>query len=58
MRFSLICLLNLVAGSASFDDAIAKGGMSGTAADYKKLTGVEPVGFEGWLNTNAAALAG
>ena len=43
---------------ASFDDAIAKGGMSGTAADYKKLTGVEPVGFEGWLKTNAAALAG
>ena len=43
---------------ASFDDAIAKGGMSGTAADYKKLTGVEPVGFEGWLKMNAAALAG
>ena len=42
---------------ASFDDAIAKGGMSGTAADFKKLTGVEPAGFEGWLKTNAAALA-
>ena len=43
---------------ASFDDAIAKGGMSGTAVDFKKLTGVEPVGFEGWLKTNVVALAG
>ena len=43
---------------ASFDDAIAKGGMSGTAADYKKLTGVGPQKFEDWLKANAAALAG
>ena len=41
---------------ASFDDAIAKGGMSGTAADFKKLTGVEPMKFEDWLKANAAAL--
>ena len=42
---------------ASFDDAISKGNMSGTAADFKKLTGVEPVGFESWLKANATALA-
>jgi NAD(P)H dehydrogenase (quinone) len=41
---------------ASFDAAAAKGQLSGTAADYKALTGVEPLGFEPWLKANAAAL--
>ena len=42
---------------ASFDAATAQGDLSGTAGDYKKLTGAEPQGFEGWLKANAAALS-
>jgi NAD(P)H dehydrogenase (quinone) len=42
---------------ASFDAAAAKGQLSGTAQDYKALTGVEPQGFETWLKANAKALA-
>ena len=42
---------------ASFDDAIAKGGLSGDAGDFKRLTGVEPRSFEDWLKNNATALA-
>ncbi len=41
---------------ASFDVNTAQGGLSGDSADYKKLTGVEPQGFEDWLKKNAAAL--
>ncbi len=41
---------------ASFDAATAQGDLSGTAGDYKTLTGAEPQGFEGWLKANAAAL--
>ena len=41
---------------ASFDEAIAKGAMSGTSADFKKMTGAEPMKFEDWLKKNAAAL--
>jgi len=40
---------------ASFDTNIAKGGLSGTAGDFKTLTGVEPQTFESWLAKNAAA---
>ncbi len=40
---------------ASFDVATAQGGLSGTASDYKTLTGVEPSDFEAWLTKNAAA---
>jgi NAD(P)H dehydrogenase (quinone) len=43
---------------ASFDVAIAQGDLSGTPADFKAITGVEPQGFEGWLKANAGALAG
>ena len=43
---------------ASFDTAIAQGGLEGTSADYKALTGVEPQSFEDWVKANAAALAG
>ena len=42
---------------ASFDDAIAKGGLSGDAGDFKRLTGVKPRSFEDWLKNNATALA-
>jgi NAD(P)H dehydrogenase (quinone) len=42
---------------ASFDDNIAKGGLSGVTGDYKALTGVPPQPFEAWLAKNAAALA-
>ena len=42
---------------ASFDANIAQGGLSGTASDYKTLTGVEPQAFEPWLSKNATALA-
>ncbi len=42
---------------ASFDSAIAKGDLSGTPDDYKKLTGTEPQSFEAWVKANAAALS-
>jgi len=42
---------------ASFDEAISKGSLAGTAADFKKLTGAEPQGFEDWLKKNAGAFA-
>lgn len=42
---------------ASFDEAISQGTLSGTAADFKKLTGTEPQGLEDWLNKNAGAFA-
>jgi NAD(P)H dehydrogenase (quinone) len=41
---------------ASFDDNIAKGGLSGSSTDYKTLTGLEPSRFENWLAKNAVAL--
>jgi NAD(P)H dehydrogenase (quinone) len=41
---------------ASFDEAISKGSLAGTAADFKRLTGVEPQSFEDWLKKNAAGL--
>ncbi len=40
---------------ASFDTEIARGGLSGTPAEFKALTGVDPQGFEDWLKKNAAA---
>ena len=40
---------------ASFDTNTAQGGLEGTSADYKALTGVEPHSFEDWLNANKAA---
>ena len=40
---------------ASFDANIAIGGLEGTSADFKALTGVEPQGFEDWLKKNAGA---
>lgn len=40
---------------ASFDDNIAKGGLSGKPTDYKALTGEEPGSFESWLTKNASA---
>lgn len=40
---------------ASFDANIAQGGLSGTASDFKTLTGVEPQPLEPWLSKNAAA---
>ncbi len=40
---------------ASFDVNTAQGGLEGTSADYKALTGVEPQSFEVWLNANKAA---
>lgn len=43
---------------ASFDDATAKGGLSGKPDDYKTLTATEPQALEPWLKANAAALAG
>ncbi len=42
---------------ASFDAATAQGDLSGTSADYKTITGVEPQSFEPWLKSNAAALS-
>jgi NAD(P)H dehydrogenase (quinone) len=42
---------------ASFDDATARGSLSGTSADYKAITGVEPQALEPWLKANAAALS-
>ncbi len=42
---------------ASFDDATAKGNLSGTPADYKAITGAEPQALEPWLKANAAALS-
>ena len=42
---------------ASFDDATAKGSLSGTAADYKAIVGSEPQSLEPWLKANAAALS-
>jgi NAD(P)H dehydrogenase (quinone) len=42
---------------ASFDDATARGNLSGTAADFKAITGVEPQSLEPWLKANAAALS-
>ena len=42
---------------ASFDDNIAKGGLSGATNEFKALTGVEPQPFEDWLKDNATALA-
>ena len=40
---------------ASFDVNTAQGGLEGTSADYKALTGVEPQSFENWFNANKAA---
>ena len=40
---------------ASFDTNIAQGGLEGSSADFKSLTGVEPQSFEVWLNANKAA---
>ena len=42
---------------ASFDAATAQGDLSGTSADFKKLTGIEPQSFEAWVKANAAALS-
>jgi len=42
---------------ASFDTNIAKGGLEGTSADFKALTGVEPQAFEDWLKKNAGAFS-
>ncbi len=42
---------------ASFDDATARGSLSGTSADYKVITGAEPQALEPWLKVNAAALS-
>ncbi len=42
---------------ASFDVNTAQGGLEGTSADFKALTGVEPRSFEDWLKENAGALA-
>ncbi len=42
---------------ASFDDATAKGSLSGTSADYKAITGADPQALEPWLKANAAALS-
>jgi NAD(P)H dehydrogenase (quinone) len=40
---------------ASFDDNIAKGGLSDADAEYVKLVGRKPGAFEDWLKVNAAA---
>jgi NAD(P)H dehydrogenase (quinone) len=40
---------------ASFDENVAKGGLSGVTGDYKALTGEEPASFESWLAKNAPA---
>ena len=40
---------------ASFDVNTAQGGLEGTSADFKALTGVEPQSFEDWLKANAGA---
>ncbi|HEY5362812.1 MAG TPA: SDR family oxidoreductase, partial [Aestuariivirga sp.] len=40
---------------ASFDVNTAQGGLTGNAADFKKLTGIEPHSFEDWLKKNVAA---
>ena len=42
---------------ASFDVNTAQGGLAGNAADFKKLTGIEPHSFEDWLKKNVAAFA-
>ncbi len=42
---------------ASFDDATAKGSLSGTSVDYKAIVGSEPQALEPWLKANAAALS-
>ncbi len=42
---------------ASFDVATAQGDLSGTPADYKKLTGIDPQAFEPWVKANAGALS-
>ena len=42
---------------ASFDVNVAQGGLEGTSADYKALTGVDPHSFEDWLKNNVAALS-
>jgi NAD(P)H dehydrogenase (quinone) len=42
---------------ASFDDAAARGSLSGTASDYKAITGAEPKALEPWLKANAVALS-
>ncbi|MDE2445814.1 MAG: SDR family oxidoreductase [Alphaproteobacteria bacterium] len=40
---------------ASFDVNTAQGGLSGSPAAFKTLTGVEPQSFEAWLSKNAGA---
>jgi NAD(P)H dehydrogenase (quinone) len=42
---------------ASFDDATARGSLSGTSADYKAITGAEPQALEPWLKANAVELS-
>lgn len=42
---------------ASFDVNTAQGGLNGTPADFKALTGIEPHSFEDWLKKNVAAFS-
>ncbi len=42
---------------ASFDDATARGSLSGSSTDYKAITGAEPQALEPWLKANATALS-
>ena len=42
---------------ASFDVNTAQGGLVGTPADFKALTGVEPHAFEDWVKKNVAAFS-
>ncbi len=42
---------------ASFDVNTAQGGLAGTPADFKALTGIEPHSFEDWLKKNVGAFS-